>query len=172
MKLWQKIGIAVGVVVLIVLSFIVTNNGDVNTPTLSNDPETIINNAQEESALVKENEVKEPIQIDVDKYLEYKAGSEAKLILLARPTCGYCNIAEPIINNIAYEYAVEVNYLNTDEFTEESQVEFVQSDEAFSDGFGTPYLFVVKDGEIIDAVDGLTDHAHYIDFLQRNGFIE
>lgn len=173
MKNWKIIGIIAVVLVVIVLSFVVGNKGDdYEDMTLSNDPNTIMANAQSESSSISTSEMKEPNQIDVYQYLEYREASEATIILLARPTCGYCQIAEPIIKNVAYRYNLEINYLNTDNFTEEAQALFVQSDEEFSSGFGTPLLFIVKDGAIIDEVDGLTDRAHYIEFFRANGFIE
>ena len=174
MKKWQIAGIIVVVLVVLVLAFVVDNKGTNSGSTsneLSEDVDTIINNAQQESQAVIDTERKESIQIDINTYLEYKAASEARIILLARPTCGYCQIAEPIIENIAYEYNLDINYLNTDNFTDETQTAFVQSDDAFKEGFGTPYLFIVKDGSIVDAVDGLTDRAHYVQFFTDNGFI-
>lgn len=166
-----------GIVVLVVLLVLTMSikpkegAGEVKK-TVSNDPNVILSNAEKESAAVKEDEKGEFIQIDIDKYLEYYNGSEAKIILLARPTCHYCQIAEPIIQKLVKDYNLEVNYLNTDNFTEDTQATFVQSDEAFSEGFGTPYLFIVKDSSIVDSVDGLTDTAHYESFFSTNGFIE
>ena len=72
-------------------------------------------NAEKESESVKSNEIKELNNINVSDYLEFYAGEESKLVLVARPTCHYCQIAEPILQNIAYKYDLEINYLNTDE---------------------------------------------------------
>ena len=165
--------IAVIAIVVIVLAFTVGGNSNENVTDieLSNDPEVIMSNATEESTEASQASKKDFIQIDTNTYLEYKAGSEAKTILLARPTCHYCQIAEPIIQNIAYEYNIDIHYLNTDNFTEEDQAAFINSDEEFSGGYGTPFLFVVKDGQIIDSVDGLTDKAHYLYFFSTNGYI-
>ena len=168
-------GIVAVIVVLIVFASLVgeKSSGDNKIPTeLSNDAEVILANAQKESAEVKDSEKKEFKQIDVAKYLEYYEGSEPQIILLARPTCTYCQIATPIIQNVMFEYDIEVNYLNTDNFTDETQTQFVKSDEFFSSGYGTPVLFVVKDSAIISKVDGMTDRAHYIEFFKENGFIE
>jgi len=170
-KVLTIVGIII-IVIIIVLSFIVgPNNKNDGISDLSNDPQVIITNAQQESAAVKEEEKKEFAQIDVATYLDYYRGSELKIILLARPTCQYCQIAEPILQKIAKEYNLDIHYLNTDNFTDDSQADFVQSNEVFADGYGTPYLFLVKDGTIVDSVDGLTDRAHYISFFTVNGFI-
>lgn len=173
MKKYQKhftIGlIALGVILLVVSSFI--NTDKKITTSDSEDANTILANATKESKAVKETETKEFTNIDVNTYLEYYNGSEYKLVILARPTCQYCQIAEPILHNIAYEYNLEMYYLNTDDFSGEDQNNFIASNEEFSAGYGTPMLLVVGNGTIKNQVDGLTDRTHYIAFLQVNEFI-
>lgn len=171
----KTIGIIVAVVAVLILACVVggkDSGGSTENLELSNDANTILANAQQESEAVKDSEKKEFVSIDVNKYLEYYAGSEAKIIYLARPTCSYCQIATPIIQGIMFEYNIEVNYLNTDEFTDEGQTAFVKSDEFFSQGYGTPVLFIVKDNAIVDKVDGMTDKAHYIQFFKTHGYIK
>ena len=171
--------IIIGVVIVLVLAFAVGGNGSSSSTTspnqqtnLSTNPEEIIANAQSESESIKDNEKKEFTQISLTQYLEYYAGSEPKIILLARPTCHYCQIAEPIIQNVAYEYNIDINYLNTDDFTEDDQKNFIYSNDEFKEGYGTPLLFIVKDNQIIDKVDGLTDKAHYKEFFRLHGYIQ
>ena len=169
-----KIGLivagAIAVLVLLILVFTIGGN-DNSTNGLSDDPSVILANAEVESAAVKEEEMADFTEIDVNTYLSYYAGSEAKIILLARPTCHYCTIAEPILHKIAKDYNLEINYLNPDNFTEEDQTAFIYSDAEFNAGYGTPFLFIVRDNQMIDKVDGLTDTAHYIYFFQVNDYI-
>lgn len=134
--------------------------------------EQTLTNAQKESEAVKDSEKKDFTQINIDKYLEYYAGSENTLILIARPTCHYCQIAEPIIQNIAYKYDIDINYLNTDNFSDDDQEKLIKSDKSFEEGFGTPLLLVVSNNKIVDKVDGLTDAAHYEEFFKKYGYIK
>lgn len=164
------IGILVLLVVAIVVSGIISVKND--SEEISNDGDEIYNNAQVESAAVKENEKGDFIQIDINQYLEMYNGSEKQIILIARPTCHYCQIAEPILQNLIYEYKLNINYLNTDNFEENDQQTLINSDEKFSNGLGTPTLVVVGEGQIYDAVDGLTDKAHYKEFFKKNGYIK
>lgn len=171
-----KIGLIVagviGFLILLILVFTIGGAGnDVSSGELSNDPEVILANAESESAAVTEEEMADFTEIDTNTYLSYYAGSEAKIILLARPTCHYCTIAEPILHKIAKDYNLEINYLNPDNFTEEDQTAFIYSDAEFNAGYGTPFLFIVRDNQMIDKVDGLTDTAHYIYFFQVNDYI-
>ena len=167
---WILIGVFA---VLVVMSFFVgrQENSKEDDNKMSEDASVIIANAQEESNNVKEEETKELSEINMDTYLEYYNGEENKIILIARPTCQYCQIAEPIIKNIAYENDLEINYLNTDNFSGDDEANLVKSNEFFSQGFGTPLLLVVSKGEIVNKVDGLTDKAHYTEFFKTSGFI-
>lgn len=169
------IGLIVVFIVILCAAFFIGGDSDTTSTTtggLSNDPKVILENAQKESAAVKDTEKKAHTKIDVAKYLEYYAGTEQKLILVAREDCPYCQIAEPILQNLAYQYDFEINYLDTNEFTDETQTAFVKSDEAFQEGFGTPYLMIVQNNHIVDAIDGLVDTAHYMSFLQSYGYIK
>ena len=164
------IGLIAVVVILIILSFFVGGK-DNESSTSSNEGDVIYANAQKESAAIKDNEKKEFTQIDINTYLDYYKSDEQTLVLIARPTCQYCMVAEPIIQNIMYEYDLNINYLNTDNFQGDDEATLVKSDDYFSEGFGTPMLLNIAGGRIINSVDGLTDKDHYISYLKENGYI-
>ena len=169
-KIWLII-VSILLIVLLLLSALVGTK-EKEDQTLSNDPEVVYANAQKESASVDSKEQKEFIGIDINQYLEMYNGTDKKIVLIARPTCHYCEIAEPILKNIAYLNNLDINYLNTDELTEEDSNTLTTSNEYFESGLGTPTLLIVGNSTIIDHVDGLTDKAHYIDFFKKNEFIK
>ena len=142
------------------------DNGGSTTTTSST------NNSSNDSSDISEDEQGDLNEIDIDEYLELLKGDEASIIYVARPTCHYCQEMEPIVRNIVYEYGVEVNYLNTDELDDDGQAKLVKSDDYFSEGYGTPLLLVVKDDEIVDIQEGLTDKDTTVNFLKDNGFID
>lgn len=166
------IGIILLVVLLVIGCLVGGEKDNSSSDNLSNDPQTIMSNAQKESNAVQDDEKVELNEISVDQYLDYYNGKEPKLVLVARPTCGYCQIAEPIIQKLIKDYNLELYYLNTDNLEGSDSAKFTQSNEKFSDGFGTPMLLVVGNKKIIDMVDGLTDTAHYTEFLKDNKFIK
>lgn len=170
-KILVILGIVLAVILIIICSMVGTDSNNTKTDKVMEDGQTIVTNAQKESEAVKDEEKKEFTQINVDKYLEYYAGEENKIILVARPTCHYCQIAEPILQNISFKYNIEINYLNTDEFSDDDQTKFINSDDTFKDEFGTPFLLIVSNNKIVSSVNGLTDEAHYISFFKTNGFI-
>lgn len=166
-KTFGIIGIVLVVILLIVSCSIKSDKEEKS----SDDIQTIINNAQKESENVKEEEQKEFTEINIDEYLNKYNGEEKSIVLIGRPTCHYCQIAEPILHNIAYKYDLNIFYLNTDNFQDGDSEKLVNSDSFFSEGFGTPLLLVLSNGSINSKVDGLTDTNHYVEFFKSNGFI-
>lgn len=137
------------------------------------DVNDIVTNAENESAAIKESEMDDLEEIDIDDYLEmYADEDDVELVYVARPTCSYCQIAEPIVKKLEKDYDLDINYLNTDEFSENDQNEFIESDDMFAEGFGTPMLLLVGNNSIIDAIDGLSDTAGYVDFIEKNNLLK
>lgn len=163
----------IAIIILISLLIIATLVGEKEEKELSTkrDAETIITNAQNESKEIKETEKRKFIYINVDEYLDLLSNKDTQFILVARPTCQYCKIAEPIIQNIMYEHKIDLYYLNTDDFSEEDQNKFISSNDYFSNGFGTPLLLCTKDGQFVDIINGLMDRHGYVEFFKAYGLI-
>lgn len=177
-NLIKNIFIVIGVLIVCLISFLVTpNNGNDSTSNennvnLESGSGSVIDNAQQDSSNVKDNEKKKLTVINVDTYLDLYNGEERAIVFIGRPTCGYCELAQPIVENIAYENDLEVKYLNTDEFVGDDEDKFMSSDDAFSNGFGTPLLVVISNGEISGKLEGLVDKKSYLKFFKEYGFIE
>ena len=146
------------------------NNTESSTTTSATDTNSANDDSSSDSD-IPESEQADLNEISIDDYLDLKDGDEASIIYIARPTCYYCQQEEPIVKNIVYEYDVTVNYLNTDELDDDGLADLVQSDDYFSEGFGTPLLMVVEDGEIKEVLEGLKDKDTIVDFFKEYGFI-
>ena len=174
----KKVGIAIVislVAILLIACCFIGKKGSSNINSSfanqSNDADEILNNAQDESSVITDDDKKDFESIDINQYLEFYKGNENKVIFIGRPTCSYCQIADPIVRKINKDYDLNIYYLNTDEFSGDDEATFVKSDEFLENGYGTPMLFIVSNNEIVDKVDGLTDTAHYIEFLTTNKII-
>ena len=168
-NIWVVVGITLPVLLLLLIAFGVGNKG--SSDELDAGAQQIVDKATKESLQVKEDEKKSFTNISIDEYLDYYNGSDPTIVLLARPTCHYCEIAEPILQKIAYQNDLDIKYLNTDDFDDEAQTKFVQSNDRYKEGYGTPNLLIVANSSIIDIVDGLTDTDEYLGFFRDNGFI-
>lgn len=124
-----------------------------------------------EPETISEDEQKDLNEIGLDEYLSLKDGEEKSIIFIARPTCHYCQLYEPIMKNMVYLYDLKVNHLNTDELSDEEQNKLIKSDDYFSEGYGTPLTLIVQNGKILDKIEGYTTSENTIQFLKDNGFI-
>ena len=151
-------------VILLAISF-----GNESKVTLTSNEDKIFANAKKESKAVKN---KRPfIHIDLNEYFEKYKSSDEHLILISKPSCKYCEIAEPILQDISSRYGLDIYYLDVSEFIEGDEKKLTDSDKAFEGGLGTPMLLTMGNGKIYDYVEGLTDTAHYESFLKINGYI-
>ena len=98
--------------------------------------------------------------------------NEKSIIFIARPTCEYCAIQEPITRYLVYKYGLEINYLNTDEMEADDQNKLTKSSDIFKDGVSTPTTLIVQNDEVVDAVIGLMDLEHYTKFFKDYGLID
>ncbi len=177
-KLFKVLAISLGVIILIIICFLISSN-DSETykaqTTSSSDAveeEDVLQKAIQEAGEVSDEERTQPDAISIDEYIDLYNGNENELVLLSRPTCQYCKIATPILENIIYKYGVKINYLNTDELDDEANSKLISSDEYFKEGYGTPLLLVVSNGSIVDKIDGLVTREEYISFFQKYQFME
>lgn len=176
-KVFQYAAIIAVVFLVCVVSFAVSNSNSekYSKSTSSNNlagEEDILQVATKEAGEVNDDERVAPNEISTDDYLNLYNGSESKLILFSSPACEYCKIATPILENLIYQYKVEINYLNTNSLSDADRQKIVESNDYFSSGFGTPLMLVVKDGKIVDQIDGLVTKDSYIAFFKEYGFME
>lgn len=177
-----KNGVIIALILIVVLggSYLVSelkgNNNDNNTKSTELDSKAqeageLALDAQTEAAAISDDEKKEFNQISVEEYLNLKEGKKASIIYIARPTCTYCTYSTPILQNIAYQYDLTINYINTDEVSDAESIDIINSDDYFSDGVSTPTVLIVKNDKIIDVYEGLTTKAEYVSFFKENGMI-
>lgn len=133
---------------------------------------SVLEQATKEAGEVSDEERTAPKEITISEYMDLYNSEEDSLVLISRPTCQYCKIATPIIENIIYEDNVEIHYLNADNLSDDDTATLVSSDEYFQEGYGTPLLLVVGNGSIKDKVEGLVTKESYQAFFQQYGFME
>ena len=98
----KNIAIFIFIVLLLVVCYFIGEN---NNTTYANTDE------------FTEEEQEELNEITVDEYLKLKEGKDLSIIYIARPTCSHCVVQTPRMKYIKYKYQLEINYLNTDNFS-------------------------------------------------------
>ena len=112
-------------------------------------------------------------KLAMDKYLELIKSSEKSIILVARPTCGYCEKFSPILKEAADDMKLTINYVNTDEFSNDDWNTFSNSLEYLSqEDWGTPLTLIVQNGKVIAANNGYIELEGIKAFFKENGLGE
>lgn len=167
MKNKSTLFIIVGLLVFLVFIFFVGREKTVSI----DEADDLLSRARSEARAITASSKKDFTKINVDEYLNIYNGSDDQLIFVGSGNCNYCKIAEPIVQNIMFVQNIEINYVSTDDFTEESEEKFMTSNEKLN-SFSTPLIMVVSNGKIKDSLSELTDSEGYFKFFVKNGFIE
>lgn len=102
---------------------------------------------------------------------EVLASNEKQAIYLGRPTCGYCNMFEPILDDINERYGFDYYYINTDELSEAQFNEILSTLGVDPSGFGTPYIAFMENGKLVDEHVGYAEGAVFFEKLKENDYV-
>ena len=156
--------IVAGAVLLIALVMCVSNIEDKNAGNIAGTGTTENTESAVESAGFNE--------VTIDEYLNLVKGSEKSIILIARPTCGYCEKFAPVLKEIKEEMNLTINYIDTDKFSEEDFTKLESSVSYFKENseWGTPTLLIVQNGDSIADHSGYAEADAVKEFFNNNGF--
>jgi len=102
------------------------------------------------------------------------------VVTIGQTGCSHCIKTKPVLNNIAKENDITINYLNLTDMSEDEQNEFFDSlkeigyddpDFLESGSFGTPLTLIIEDGEVINYVSGESTPANFTRAFKKSGVI-
>lgn len=106
------------------------------------------------------------------KEIDQKMNSgETQIFYLSRPTCQYCILLQPITDTLEEEYQLAYNHIDTDKFSTSQLKKILSKFGVDTKTFGTPYIAITKNGEVIDELSGYADENVVFELFQRNGLI-
>ena len=112
-------------------------------------------------------------KLSISEYLELIKSNEKSIILVARPTCGYCEQFSPILKEAADDMKLTINYVNTDEFTNDDWNTFNSSLEYLNtEDWGTPLTLIVQNGNVVADNNGYVELDQIKAFFKENGLGE
>jgi len=120
------------------------------------------------------NDVKLPLNyIDYSSYKKILKSSDTNIVVIGQTSCGYCIKAKPILNQIAVDKKVKINYLNITNLSDEEKNKFGESLSYLKENdWGTPLTLIIKDGKVIDSLNGLRDYDGYLELFDKNGLVK
>ena len=93
-------------------------------------------------------------------------GSEAKAIYIMRDGCTYCNLNVNNMKSLVDEYSFDYYNVDTDDLTEKDMNKIISILEIDEANFGTPYLTVVKEGKVLNSLNGLKSYKVLFNFIK------
>ena len=110
-------------------------------------------------------------EVTIDEYLKLVNSSEKSIILVARPTCYYCQQFTPVLKQAMEDMNLTINYINTDNLSSDDWTSFQDSLDYLKDEeWGTPLTMIVQDGKLVDKNSGYVELDAIKDFFTSNGF--
>ena len=108
-------------------------------------------------------------EITYSNYLEKIDSNEPFLVVIVKDGCGYCEMYEPILKEVADEYNLPINYINLTNLSEEEYNDLAQSNAYLKKNqWGTPTtLFMVGD-KVIDSIGQYVDKDTFVSFVKEN----
>lgn len=108
----------------------------------------------------------------IDNLKEIMEKSTPTVFYIARPTCYYCNLLEPITTGFKESYGINYHMINTDEISSTLLKRILKLLDIETDKFGTPYLAIVQNGQVIGRQSGYDNEQNTFSFLQEYGIID
>lgn len=111
-------------------------------------------------------------------YSEYeeKMNTEAPfLVVVVRDGCGYCEMYEPILEEVAGEYKIPIYYINMSNLNSEEYTALGTSNSYFKKNqgkWGTPTTLFMYGESVIDSISGYVDKDEFVDFVKENFKVE
>lgn len=106
-------------------------------------------------------------KVSCSQYQDLIKSEEKSIVLIARPSCGYCTKFIPILEEVVEEYGIVINYFDTDALSKEEVSSFYTSSTLFENNFGTPTLLIIKDNHIINYKGGYMDKNATVKWLKK-----
>lgn len=98
---------------------------------------------------------------------EVMAGTKASLVYIGRDDCSYCELQNPELSLIENKYGIEYTYVNTNELSDDYLNQLLDILNIDASNYGTPYLVVVKDGEVVYGESGMKTSNELVTYLAK-----
>lgn len=93
------------------------------------------------------------------------------IFYLSRPTCHYCTLLEPITETLKQEYNLNYDHINVDQYSNNQLEKMIKKFGVNPSNFGTPYIAITKNGQVLEELNGYADENVVFEFFQKAGVI-
>ena len=97
------------------------------------------------------------------------------VVVIGQTTCSHCIATKPVLNHIAEDYDVVINYLNLTNMDSEEQEKLTSSLKeigyADAENLGTPLTLIVKSNHLEEKIEGENPTSYYLRKFRSVGLI-
>lgn len=112
-------------------------------------------------------------EISYSDYLEKIDSEEPFLVAIVKDGCGYCEMYEPILKEVAEEYSMPINYINLTHLTEEEYNDLANSNSYLKKNqWGTPTTLFMYGTTVVDSIGGYVEKDALVKFVEENFKVE
>ena len=104
---------------------------------------------------------------------EEKLNTEAPfVVVIKRDGCGYCEMYDPIVTEVANEYGLPIRYINISNITEEEYNKLGRSNSYLrKEQWGTPTTLFMYGKTVVDSIGGYVEKEALVEFVKENFII-
>lgn len=108
-------------------------------------------------------------EITYSEYAE-KLDKEAPfVVIIKRDGCGYCDMYEPIVTEVANEYSLPIYYINLSNLTSDEQSALSSSNSYLrKNQWGTPTTLFMYGKTVVDSIGGYVEKDALVEFVKEN----
>lgn len=107
--------------------------------------------------------------ITIAEYSDIMSDKTNNIIMIGRPTCGYCVKIIPLLEQIQYEREIVIHYLDVDKLDSNGWKILRASYKPFEE-LATPYIIITSGNKVIDESIGYKSIRELNTFFAKNGF--
>lgn len=108
-------------------------------------------------------------EITYSEYAE-KLDKEAPfVVVIKRDGCGYCDMYEPVVTEVAGEYGLPIYYINLSNLNGDEQKALSSSNSYLrKNQWGTPTTLFMYGKTVVDSIGGYVEKDALVDFVKEN----
>lgn len=125
----------------------------------------------QEGEVLREEEQKELISMSMEDLRNTLNNKEKKFVMLGTETCHWCVYQKPILKAIAYQYDIELYYMDLNQLSGDEYSELTTLHESL-EKFGTPTFIIVQDGKVVEVSIGGMTTTEASQLLARYEFVK
>lgn len=108
-------------------------------------------------------------EISYSDYLEKVESGDPFLVVIVKDGCGYCEMYEPILEEVAGEYNLPINYINLTNISEDDYSDLASSNSYLKKNeWGTPTTLFMVGNTVVDSIGGYVEKDKFLEFAEEN----